>query len=440
MNPITNTIISNFSENSRRGFAERSDPEKKEIINKIIKEFHKQCISHHEEADLADVGAKERLCRLASQVLISAEKSLPLPLNASVASIMRLLTSDANWQEGLKNKEVHRGKMLYAIAVQKDPALFRIGLDWIKERLERATVEIEDPKLCEIYYHNLLAYYPFLGPNEGDLLRVPNGPKGALVTYRTERLELTPIGLASPLVAYGLIPIKDNQAPPIFLIKGTTPSADEGSYLSFLTDINPFLPVGGYAFHLCAKARIAAWFEKNRKANHGKSVVVGASLGGALTLQVVSYFPHHICAAHAFNSPAMTDTEVNIWKARVKLLSEAEKPKVHVYLQSGDPISQFVGRRWAEDWEIFHVHAPIKTAFQSHTAAFTSHPKAFVIRGSARVENNKWGRRLWPLIQNGLFVPLFLLSIALLPLFCLVHNVIRLVKKIFPPQRERVSV
>lgn len=445
MDPISIGIITNFSEDAQKCFQAHSDEEKAKIIENIFQEVHRQSGENEVEKQnglwTLSSGAADRLSSLTSEMLIScSDHALPVPEDNLFAPVMRLITGDSNWQNGLNISGVDLGKMLYSVMVERDADISQTTLQWVKERLERAAVEISNPKLREIYYHNLLAYYPFFGPSAGDEIRIPNGPNGELVTYETERIELTPNALSSPLVAYGLIPKDGNkEAPPMLLLKGSTYASDEGCYLSLLSDINPFFPVGGYAFHLFAKERIGKWFEKNNREGFGKAVVLGASLGGALTLQAASYFPDQIKTAHAFNSPAMTSAVVDAWATKTQDLDEAEKPKINVYLQAGDPISSFVGSCWAADWNIFHVYAPVNTAFQSHAAAFTSHPKVYVIPGSAVVENNKLGRRLWSFVQNGLSIPFFIFAMALFPLFFIVHHVVRLAKKIFCNKQEPVK-
>jgi hypothetical protein len=101
---------------------------------------------------------------------------------------------------------------------------------------------------------------------------------------------------------------------------------------------------------------------------------------------------------------------------------------VNVYLQDKDDISAFVGRCWSLDWFIYHVFSPITNKIQAHAAAFAAHPKVGVIPGDPQIENSLRGRKLWPIVQNGLYIPLFLITVAFFPLFFLVHAVIRLAK------------
>jgi pimeloyl-ACP methyl ester carboxylesterase len=249
---------------------------------------------------------------------------------------------------------------------------------------------------------NLLCYYPFFSPKKEEEIHLPFGPLESTLSYRVEPIELTPPYLGSPLMAYGLVP-KTAKANPLLLFKGTTYPADSGFYLSLLTDINPFGAVGSFAFQGFGKEKFKSWLAKQAQDNL-KAEVMGASLGGSLSLQTAATFPEYISSVHAFNSPGVTFKEVESWK------KSQERPEVNVYLQEGDPVSSFVGRCFAPDWNIYRVFVPKITPAQVHASTYTAHPEVFIIPEEASTVNKDMRRRFWPFIQNVVLFPTFLLG------------------------------
>jgi pimeloyl-ACP methyl ester carboxylesterase len=146
-----------------------------------------------------------------------------------------------------------------------------------------------------------------------------------------------------------------------------------------------------------------------------KAEVMGTSLGGALSLHTASYLPQYLQAAYAFNSPGMSSVECRAWKQKTK----EEKPRVEVYLQKGDPVSEFVGSKFSSDWAVYQVYAEDQDPFQSHASMFLAYPESFVIPLDAQKVNEH--RVMWAWVQNILFIPLFLLNLLLWPFVWLCH-------------------
>ena len=318
-----------------------------------------------------------------------------------------LLLAESNWSEKIpSNKEVF--SFLPSLLWKMDPSLFKEARNWLESKINCAAQEVPNKKMRDIYLRNLLSYYPFFSPEKGDEIRLPFGPLDSMLTYRVEPIELTPDFLGSPLMAYGLVP-KIGGVSPILLFKGTTYPSDKGFYLSLLTDINPYGAVGSFAFQFSAKEKIKSWLVKQSQKG-SKAEVMGASLGGCLSLQTAATYPGYIKAVHAFNSPGVTFDEVASWE------KSKEKPQVNVYLQGGDLISSVVGRCFAPDWRIYRVFVEGISSSQVHAAAYTAHPEAFIIPEETQQVNEELGRRFWPFVQNILLFSFFLLGSAFLVL------------------------
>lgn len=439
MNPISPEFIAYCATLVPHIFDSYTDAEKEKVIPRIFQEFVAQMGSDQIDFQAPKLEfspeANRKLERILRGTVVAkpSDQAPVLPEDPAMAAIISMLLGNPNWKDHLPPIR-DLGSLLNAVLFKKDPEVSRTVIDWLQARLERAHLEVKSDGMREVYIRNLLAYLPFFGPEEGTILMIPMGPEGKMIHYHVERLELTPYVLGSPLVAYGLIPQEEN-APPILIFKGSTYPADEGNYLSLLTDVNPFAPVGGYAFHFSAKDRIQAWLEKNvpkdSQEEEMKAEIMGASLGGALSLLTASYFPKYIAKVSAFNSPAMTSSEVGEWDLRKAELEEGQVPRVNVYLQDGDPIANFVGCCWAPDWNIFHVHSLVSEAYQAHASAYTAHEEAYIIPGDSETDNNKTGRKVWFYMQNFLMIPIFLLVLAFFPILFIVHNIVRLAKCIF---------
>ena len=366
---------------------------------------------------------------IARVVLNDCQVSPKLPKNPAVAGIAALLMGKSNWFAELQKASCTTTTC--AILFKRNPQLCSEIHTWLQERLNLAVTEVPNPQMRQVYIRNLLAYLPFFSPVEGSIWNIPVGPDNSPLTYRLERIDLTPRCLGSPLVAYGLVPV-GHAGELIVLLKGTPYPANEGSFFSVLADINPFACVGGYAFHFSGKNRLEKWLiDKRKEQPEIKATVIGVSLGGSLALQTAAYLTNYISTVHAFCCPAVTSSEVKAWNKHKLKLGTGVPPAVNIYLQHGDAISSSVGRRWAPDWNTYHLFAPMNSPLQTHSAAYSAQKEAFLIPISAEGDSRTCRRRLWPIVQNFLVIPFFLIGVALLPLFCITHNIIRLAKHCF---------
>ena len=403
---ISELLIFNYMKNEINDFSFYSDFSQREIVRKIF-----------DQAIFQKIETEPQLKKLLDNVILRGEgiQKVGPPKSFEAAALRSMLLADPDWKKQIPPlRELM--SLFQSIFCKKDPKLFSAAKAWLQEKLFAAKEEVPSEKMRAIYVRNLLALYPFFSPEAGE--EVSFEVLGKLETYIVELIPLTPSYSSSPLMAYGLIPKEKNKnIPPFLVFKGTTYPTDEGFAQSLLTDINPFAPVGGYAFQLFIKERIEKWLKKQTQ-NGSKVEVIGASLGGALSLQTASYLPSYIKEVHAFNSPAVTSSEVQAWNQK-----NEEFPEVHVYLQNNDPISSFVGSCFAPDWKIYHVYSPIEDPLQAHASFYTAHEQAFIIPGDARSLNNSLKRSMWPIAQNFLFVPLFLVGLCLFFLIELARGV-----------------
>lgn len=204
-------------------------------------------------------------------------------------------------------------KLISSILLKPDPELLDEARQLVQELLAdmyrqlSAQLAMSDEFHLEMVMGDLLALYPFLGPRDGEMIRLPAkvGGEWRLEDYITDRIELTHKMLGSPLVAYGLSPSNDH-ASPLLLFKGTTYPTDEGALLSFMTDINPFGSVGGGGFWF-GQDRIKNWIDKQ----NSKIIVYGKSLGGALSWRAGINFPDKIEKVMAYGAPGFSPLELN---------------------------------------------------------------------------------------------------------------------------------
>jgi hypothetical protein len=354
--------------------------------------------------------------------------SIPSPMNHPVVeAFVSFLLAEADWHGKVPSfREVL--SFLPSILWKRDTELTFQVKTWLQAKINNVSTEVSSGNLRSTYLRNLISYYPYFAPEKGEKISLALGPLESNVTYAVEIIELTPSYLGSPITAYGLVPEKGKSASPILLFKGTTYPADDGFYLSLLTDINPYGPVGSLAFQM-GKEKIKSWLEEHTKER--KAEVMGTSLGGCLSLQTASKYPEYIKAVHAFNSPGVTSDEVQSWQQ-----SMTAKPEVNVYLQDGDPVSSSVGRCFAPDWNVHGVFAPGVDPLQAHTSTYTAHPEAFIIPEKVEDVNQDMRRRFWPAIQNFFLLPAFVIGALFLIVIAIYVLALKAFKREDPlPQR-----
>lgn len=198
--------------------------------------------------------------------------------------------------------------LVHNVLYEADPKLFaevRVLIQDLlidmHEQLSTQALSDSDHFHMEMIIGDILSLLPFLRPVHNDTIQVPIKTKAGweLITYTIDRIEMTPAWMGSQLVAYGLHSDFD-QAPPLLLFKGTTYPSDEGAWLSFLTDLNPFASVGSYAFSI-GREKIQTWLEIH--ASSANAIIYGKSLGGALAWRSAINFPEKIAKVMAYGAP-----------------------------------------------------------------------------------------------------------------------------------------
>lgn len=321
----------------------------------------------------------------------------------------------------------YRERLLRAVFWERDPELLAEAREGLRETLlELYEIVLGHsigsfgslPHLpLEAAIGNLLAIYPFLDPQEGEILSVPLKVDSAwhLKEYSVGKIPLTPNFFPSPMYAFVLTPL-DEQMPPILLFKGTTYPTDDGFFISILSDLNPFASVGEYAFRM-GKVKLKQWLDASTTSNR-KARVYGMSLGGSLSLQTAIAFPSQIEQVHAYSPPALSHRNIRDWQE-----TTSDKPEVFVYCNEGDFVPQF-GMGWAEDWNVMDVIALEEyNPILSHCRIFTAEDVILMERNVGR-DHESFTRRFFSTLQ----------MIASLPIFCLlalVFLVYTAVKRVF---------
>lgn len=209
---------------------------------------------------------------------------------------------------------------------------------------------------AEALIGNLMCYIAYTRPSEEDRIKIPywNGTEWDLVEYTIEHIRLTPDWMGPPSIAYGLVPVDNEQAPPRLLFKGTGFPSEPEFFIQVLNDITPLASVGSFSFFF-GRDNIKDWLDKV-----GRGVwVAGHSLGGALTENVVSAFPSQVARGDAYCPPAL-------------LRANTPHSNMHVYIQPNDIVS-CDGLTWGKGWKIYQVETP------EHYNMLISHAKCHLI-------------------------------------------------------------
>lgn len=275
----------------------------------------------------------------------------------------------------------------------------------------------------EMIMGDLLSLYPFIKPEPGETVQLPVKIEGKweLVDYTTDRIEMTPKWMGSPLVAYGLQP-SHPKAPPILLFKGTTYPTDEGAGLSILTDLNPFASVGSYGFE-AGKEKIQHWLEQQTSST--KTVVYGKSLGGAQAWRSALNFPEHIGKVMGYGAPGFSPWEVQ------KLYSVTENHpdlEINFFCQKNDPVpySDFPAKKGVNYYEV--LGGTIQdNLIAAHADMYSTQERSAILKMEPEVVNSPWKRAAVTIVRliGTLLFPVLLVIHAIKTLICLIITAIR---------------
>jgi len=263
--------------------------------------------------------------------------------------------------------------------------------------LEQIQAGNHELKSIELVVAHLIGMIPFFTPPDGfeaELLqRIGNDWR--LVRYRFSRVELpTPIP-TSPMVAYGLIPIDDEQAPPLFLFHGTPPPTISGALLSYMADYTPFFNVGDLIYDP-AKEVISQWIGAQNQTVH----VYGISLGGSLAYHVGRDFGDrvylHTCVPPGFFWTAGTET-------------------IHgeTFCHEKDPISLLAFHPESPDFEFYRTFTERpRSVLTAHARASGGFVPTVIVRVEVSHENARFARKAMILLHQLCAIPLTLFSWA----------------------------
>lgn len=316
--------------------------------------------------------------------------------------------------------------LLSAIFWEKNPevikemkAVFQQIFLEINHQTSQKTFSDTEVKTIEKIVGNLLSYYAYFDPQDGETVKVPQVVNGEwkFIDYKIERLPLTPSYLGSPMVAFGLESPKESGLPPILLFKGTTYPTDDGFALSLLSDINPFSSVGGWAFN-SGKETLEKWLQKATANSLCKAHVYGQSLGGALSLFAMTHFPTYVADGIAFEPPALTNEEMKEWNKGYELCKGMGIFNPTIYCQKGDIVSE-VGRAWPKGSVVYKSLGPKEqlSGITSHAKCCPLNKENIILKIDPTIDRNRFKVKFLDFLHRTLSLPIFVIGC----LFLLIH-------------------
>lgn len=256
---------------------------------------------------------------------------------------------------------------------------------------------------------DLLSIYPYLCPVSGEKLKVPIKIDGVyqLVDYIVDEIKLTPSWMGPPLLSYGL---HAEDAPPLFIFKGTTFQTDRGAGLGVLTDLNPGASVGGYAFGV-AKKTLKHWLDLHTQKH--KALLFGKSLGGALAWRTALHFPHKISRVMAYAAPGFS---IRALIQLSHLRKNATLPEINLICQKDDhvPFSDLVAPKGVNYYQVLGLHE--RKGRLAHGDIFSTNEGAMILKldpaREARRIKRIWLTTVRAIVSILTFAPLLIVHIV----------------------------
>ncbi len=319
---------------------------------------------------------------------------------------------------GPLNLKAISARLIIAVLIRRDKKrmqalsqeLQKVSQQVYRTHLCSDNINPNQEKLAEIFLGNILALYPFTEPEPGSTLEIPQKieNKWQIVTYRVDVLPLTAPFLGAPVCALALSPNTRNGASPLLLFRGTPHPTASGSLLAMLSDIIPGLSVGEITYGTSARLRINQWID-TAHTDFGKIKIYGQSLGGSLSLLVVSRHLDKVKEVHAYGSPSLTRRSMKIYNQRRTSLSEL--PRVHIYWNNKDYVP-LAGRGFHQDWHLHKVFIPAKQAsLLAHASLNTAYPKVIVMKINQDIDRQRRERRIFNIFHE-------VMSVLLMPITC----------------------
>jgi pimeloyl-ACP methyl ester carboxylesterase len=383
---------------------------------------------------IPDPEQKAKIINAVQSILISAETPWTPTLSLE-SKIQALFLQIMRGNVPPPSKLLNEKTMLNAIVWKKNPEVLALGRDLLNkifvnmfEEMNKKRLSSEKSFHMEIIIGDLLSLYPFIGPKDGEELKIPVkiDEKWELVTYNVQTIHLTPEWMGSPLVAFGLNAKTHPDAPPLLLFKGTTYPTDEGFSLSLLTDLNPGASVGAYVFRL-GQQKIKGWLDTH--AQEKKAIIYGKSLGGSQAWRTALYFPDQVQKVMSYSSPGFSSRDLKRLNHIQKLKSI---PEINIFCQPNDP-TPFVDKAAKEGVNYFQVVGKtFRKGVLAHADMFSTHERSTVMRLKYFSQANKWKRIGFSMFRTILSYSVFpVLFITHMAQAAVVHSTKRLRSHLF---------
>ncbi|HSW70670.1 MAG TPA: hypothetical protein VLH77_01670, partial [Gammaproteobacteria bacterium] len=266
--------------------------------------------------------------------------------HVNARNVLRSLTYGAPLFKGPLSWPLLKLAWLYfkTLMLKRDPNLLRIIREEMKFIFTRALevapyCDPEAEQRLEIFIDSTLSFFPFMDPEEGETLIVPQkiNNKWCSITYLFKKIDLSPktgwyakyLEEEDHLYAYGLEP-QLAEASPHLLLMGTTYLSGQGSNLSLLGDVTAGLSVG----ERHDLTELEQWIRQ-----HPRLKISGASQGATMALIVGAKYAAYVLRVISLNPAALLETTLDklmrIWAA------QEIKPECRVFTQAGDPVLIF---------------------------------------------------------------------------------------------------
>ncbi len=318
-------------------------------------------------------------------------------------------------------------RFLDNILKTQDPKLFKEVRDEFKRLIEKIPAQIEGPlsddeqRRVEFIIHNLIALYPFLNPENDEILKLPRFVEGLwqLVDHRTDRIKMSPtngdvelkkhIHKNDKVYSYGFVPINNDEALPILSLMGSTFPSGQGKKVQSMANRTPNGDVGAYVY-VRGKPQVEQWIEGLNK----KVVLTGVSQGAILATMFSMTMPDKIEAGYAFSSPGFktlptkSHPHFGEWFKR----TSENRPKLNIVLQEGDPVTQM--GRFPEGVHLWKTKLPESPYWRlpfiwcyiQHIVSNVTNLECKLQKCSTEEENNKLSRSIIGWFIFNIFLPI----------------------------------
>lgn len=353
-------------------------------------------------------------------------------------NIVKMIFSDLKL-----SRQLISGKVAKALLIKKNPEVLkgmRTALQSMLDKLEAD--EDEHLRACDnqpdevlnqksVVIGNILSIYAFTEPNEGDELRVPVkvGDKWENVTYRVNRLKLTPDPLSDPYYAYGLSPVERNsKADSKLLFMGTYPiPTANGSRITKWVDLTPGQSVGEPLYKM-GKKTLQHWINTENARNGEKVTAYGQSLGGSLSIIAHIEQPDKV-RAEAYCPPALLPHLSWRYKKRLKGKA-APKDGINIYTQKNDFVFK-IGMWLPKNSNIYRI-TPNKN---SPSNKLFNHLKCYLATNPDKIEKLKYNEIVgkfipvaYTIIWQTITIPMFIWNVIYMGLKSVVYPINYLMK------------